>query len=48
MHDHKGPQLIQIAPLEGTIPQRPPAREAAASQKPRDHNTQFVVGLEVG
>jgi activator of 2-hydroxyglutaryl-CoA dehydratase/predicted nucleotide-binding protein (sugar kinase/HSP70/actin superfamily) len=45
MHDHKGPQLIQIAPLE------PPARsiqEARHAQKPHDHNTKFLVGLDVG
>jgi predicted CoA-substrate-specific enzyme activase len=48
MHDHKGPQLIQIAPLEGALPQRPPVRQAAASPKPHDHNTQFLVGLDVG
>src|SRR5271168_2052392 len=48
MHDHKGPQLIQIAPLEGALPPSPPARQAPAQQKPRDHNTHFLVGLDVG
>jgi predicted CoA-substrate-specific enzyme activase len=48
MHDHKGPQLIQIAPLEGAIPACPPVRQTVASPKPHDHNTQFLVGLDVG
>src|SRR5208283_2854105 len=48
MHDHKGPQLIQIAPLEGAVPTRPPLPQAAASPKPHDHHTQFLVGLDVG
>ena len=42
MHDHKGPALIQIAPLEKPI-SRP-----AHGQKPHDHNTKFMVGLDVG
>ena len=41
MHDHKAPQLIQIAGLE-----KPPA--PVLSQKPHDHNTKFLVGLDVG
>src|ERR1700746_2177302 len=40
MHDHKGTQMIQIAPLE-----QPKIQHA---QKPHDHNTQFLVGLDVG
>ena len=40
MHDHKGTPLIQIAPLE-----QPKIQHA---QKPHDHNTQFLVGLDVG
>jgi predicted CoA-substrate-specific enzyme activase len=43
MHDHKAPQLIQIAGLE-----KPPAPRPALSQKPHDHSTQFLVGLDVG
>jgi activator of 2-hydroxyglutaryl-CoA dehydratase len=43
MHDHKAPPLIQIAGLE-----KPPAPRPALSQKPHDHNTQFLVGLDVG
>jgi predicted CoA-substrate-specific enzyme activase len=39
MHDHKGPQLVQIKPLQ---PPRP------VPQKPHDHNTKFLVGLDVG
>jgi len=45
MHDHKGPQLIQIAPLE---PQAPPIRHTQHAHKPHDHSTQFLVGLDVG
>jgi predicted CoA-substrate-specific enzyme activase len=45
MHDHKGPQLIQIAPLE---PQAPPFRHSQHTPKPHDHSTQFLVGLDVG
>jgi predicted CoA-substrate-specific enzyme activase len=44
MHDHKAPQLIQISPLE---PQVPPDRKIHA-QKPHDHATKFLVGLDVG
>jgi predicted CoA-substrate-specific enzyme activase len=44
MHDHKGPQLIQIVPLE---PQALPVRQTS-SQKPHDHSTKFMVGLDVG
>ena len=40
MHDHKGTQLIQIAPLEQPKIQH--------MQKPHDHSTQFLVGLDVG
>src|SRR5579863_2044857 len=39
MHDHKGPTLIQIAPLA-------PAPQPLT--KPHDHNTKFLVGLDVG
>ena len=42
MHDHKSTQLVQIAPLEPTLPKAQPA------QKPHDHTTQFLVGLDVG
>jgi len=44
MHDHKGSTLIQIAPLH---PQAPP-KPAKPAQKPHDHNTKFLVGLDVG
>jgi predicted CoA-substrate-specific enzyme activase len=43
MHDHKGSQLIQIAPLEA-----PPLPQEKPAQKPHDHNTKFMVGLDVG
>ena len=39
MHDHKGPSLIQIAPLA-------PAPKPIT--KPHDHITKFLVGLDVG
>ena len=43
MHDHskKGPALIQISGIE-TKPVQP------KPQKPHDHNTKFLVGLDVG
>ena len=41
MHDHKAPQLIQIAPLEPQIAQ-------IHAQKPHDHQTRFMVGLDIG
>ena len=40
MHDHKSPQLVQIAPL------KPPVQQAP--HKPHDHNTKFLVGLDIG
>jgi len=41
MHDHKSPQLVQIAPLKPLpVPQAP--------QKPHDHNTKYLVGLDIG
>jgi len=45
MHDHKAPQLIQIAPLE---PQIAPVQRETHAQKPHDHQTRFLVGLDVG
>src|SRR6266853_43695 len=44
MHDHKGSTLVQIAPLQ---PQAPP-KVAKPAQKPHDHNTKVLVGLDVG
>jgi predicted CoA-substrate-specific enzyme activase len=44
MHDHKGPALIQIAPLEP----KPTIQQAKHAQKPHDHHTKFLVGLDVG
>src|SRR5215472_8940438 len=46
MHDHKSPQLIQIAALEGQAP--PTIQQVRHAHKPHDHNTQFLVGLDVG
>ena len=45
MHDHKAPQLIQIAPLE---PQIAPVQRETHGQKPHGHQTRFLVGLDVG
>src|SRR5438270_2000397 len=45
MHDHKAPQLIQIAPLE---PQFPPVPQSTRAQKPHNHETKSLVGLDVG
>src|SRR5438270_1153250 len=42
MHDHKGPQLVQIAPLDL------PVQQPKAAPKPHDHSTGFLVGLDVG
>ena len=43
MHDHKGPSLIQIAPVENAS-----IRQVQHVHKPHDHSTQFFVGLDVG
>jgi predicted CoA-substrate-specific enzyme activase len=45
MHDHKAPQLIQIAPLASSAISTQQTKHAP---KPHDHNTQFLVGLDVG
>ncbi|MGA9529999.1 MAG: BadF/BadG/BcrA/BcrD ATPase family protein [Terriglobales bacterium] len=48
MHDHKGPQLIQIAPLE---PEVHPVRIAKPTRPPmhgHDRAIKFLVGLDVG
>jgi len=44
MHDHHGPQLIQIAPLEPAVS----LQQHKHAHKPHDHSTQFLVGLDVG
>src|ERR1700739_1893422 len=41
MHDHNSSQLVQIAPLR-------PAAHVHPVHKPHDHNTKFLVGLDVG
>jgi predicted CoA-substrate-specific enzyme activase len=41
MHDHQGSPLVQIVPLR----RQPPNHHA---QKPHDHVTKFLVGLDVG
>ena len=45
MHDHKGPQLIQIAPLEVPPPSLQQVRHAHHGH---DEKTRFLVGLDVG
>src|SRR5208283_4585213 len=45
MHDHKGPQLIQIAPVEA---QASSIQRVRHVHKPHEHNTKFLVGLDVG
>ena len=45
MHDHKSPQLIQIAPLES---ESLPIQPAKPAPKPHDQQTKFMVGLDVG
>src|SRR5215470_4518873 len=45
MHDHKGPQLIQIAPLE-TPP--PTIQQVRHAHHGHDQKTEFFVGLDVG
>jgi predicted CoA-substrate-specific enzyme activase len=42
MHDHHGSPLVQITPLRPQVPQIPRA------QKPHDHVTKFLVGLDIG
>src|SRR5690349_9294040 len=44
MHDHKGPALIQITGLEP----KPAIQQPKPAQKPHDHETKFLVGLDVG
>jgi len=45
MHDHKGPTLIQIAPLD---PPAPSIQQVRHQHHARDHQIQFLVGLDVG
>ncbi|MGB9492635.1 MAG: BadF/BadG/BcrA/BcrD ATPase family protein [Terriglobales bacterium] len=45
MHDHKGPQLIQIAPLEPQLPRVKPMRTSVHGH---DRAIKFLVGLDVG
>ena len=44
MHDHKGPALIQITGLEP----KPTIQQVKHAEKPHDHSTKFMVGLDVG
>ncbi len=51
MHDHdhhQGPKLIQIAGLDGLEARQPTIQQIKHAQKPHDHHTQFMVGLDVG
>src|SRR5579864_1494236 len=43
-HSHKGPALIQISGLEA----QPTIQQTKHAQKPHDHTTKFLVGLDVG
>jgi len=45
MHDHKGPQLIQIAPAEAPVRSIQQERHAHHGH---DHQAKFFVGLDVG
>jgi predicted CoA-substrate-specific enzyme activase len=45
MHDHKGPQLVQIAPLEPQLPKVRPVRQPVHGH---DREIKFLVGLDVG
>ncbi len=47
-HDHKGPALIKIAGLDGLEVRQPSIQQAKHAHKPHDHNTRFMVGLDVG
>ena len=52
-NDHNGPKLIQIAGLDGFEARQPSIQQASIqqirhAQKPHDHTTQFLVGLDVG
>ncbi|MGB9243286.1 MAG: BadF/BadG/BcrA/BcrD ATPase family protein [Candidatus Acidiferrales bacterium] len=42
MHDHNTSQLVQITPL------RPQVQRITHAQKPHDHVTKFLVGLDIG
>jgi len=44
-HNHDGPQLIQIAPLEG---QTPTIQQVKTEHKAHNHESKFMVGLDVG
>ncbi len=49
MHDHSGPQLIQIAPPDSpTPPAVPTIQQTRHAQQGHDHGTKFLVGLDVG
>jgi len=48
MHDHKGPQLIQIAPLEPEIHPVHHPRPKSGPVHGHDRNIKFLVGLDVG
>ena len=42
MHDNNTSQLVQITPL------RPQVQQIPHAQKPHDHVTKFLVGLDIG
>src|SRR3954465_14755191 len=47
MHDHKSPQLIQIAPLEKPVPP-PSIQRLRHAHHGHDEKTRYFVGLDVG
>src|SRR5215471_6020921 len=42
MHEHKASQLVQI------LPARRPVQQLPHAQKPHDHVTKFLVGVDIG
>ena len=47
-HSHSGAKLVQIAGLDGLEARRDSIPKIKHAPKPNDHNTQFLVGLDVG
>jgi predicted CoA-substrate-specific enzyme activase len=47
-NDHQGAKLIQIAGLDGLEARPASIQQIKHARQPHDHNTQFLVGLDVG